>query len=1088
MRCRPMNGQQKNRWFHRSGSHAVVRSTGLMIHHGYKSLRRFLLLATGLLAVASCLLAATAWRLAQGPIDLGWLAARARAAFIDETGPIRVSFEGLELAWEGFHKGADHPLDLRVLHLAITDPAGGQLVAAPYAHLTFSLAGLLLGRIVPRTIEVDHAQVALTRETGGTVNFDAALDIGDAPDPAGLDLRRLSEQLAEPASTDHGHSRGILDQIQRAHFRNTEMTLRDRLSNLVVRTSSMDIDLVRSGNGHIRGSLQAPLALGNEQAALTVATELLPGGPSNIDLRLTPFRPAGVGRLPQALAFLSSADIPVSLDATVMIDGGFQARQFQATARLGEGQVKLGQGSIPVRQGFIALSGTLDKISISNGHLDFAQAAAGAAETADFSGSIIHVSDRITASLTVGIEQIDIADLPNLWPAAFAGSARSWVTEHVTAGMMNRGSASFVIEASDTLRNVVLTKATGELDGSNGVFTWLDNMPPVTHADVHLILLDPNTLDIHVSSGRQHVANRGADLSVDGQMHITGLSFDDQTAVIRTQIDGQISSALALLAEPRLHLLSAHPIDLKIGGGEASAILNVDFPLETKLRVDDVQIHANARLRHVHVLDVAGGQELADGAFDLDVDKDGLRLKGRAALATVPVTLDGTMDFNPGNPDQAVQRIAVAGQPTAAQLAAAGLPLKQVSGGPIAVTAVLTERRNGEGSVLVNGDLTQASLEVGPLAWSKPAGVVASATAVLVTAHGRLVRIERLGLRGDSLLLNGSANFVGGRIRSVQLDSIQLGRTQGHGSIDIGANDEIAIALQGAQLDLAPKLAEKTPVSDLSRGAATTTPIWTLNARFEHAILANGEGATGLLAQISGAGDSIRLLDIVGATEPGGRFSIKIEPAAGKRHLLVDARDAGRFLRGIDAIRALQTGHLTVSATFDSPLGFRPLAGTAVINDCIVQNSPLLGKLLQAITLYGLVDVLRGPGMAFSTVIMPFRYDGTNMNVDEAHADNPSLGLTADGRIGLASRQASITGTIVPAYFFNSLPGQLPLIGRLFSPEKGGGVFAARFGVNGPIDDPTIAVNAVSALTPGFLREIFSVFDKHGAGAPGPRQ
>jgi hypothetical protein len=143
----------------------------------------------------------------------------------------------------------------------------------------------------------------------------------------------------------------------------------------------------------------------------------------------------------------------------------------------------------------------------------------------------------------------------------------------------------------------------------------------------------------------------------------------------------------------------------------------------------------------------------------------------------------------------------------------------------------------------------------------------------------------------------------------------------------------------------------------------------------------------------------------------------------------------------------------------------------------VIRNSPLLGKLLQAITLYGLVDVLRGPGMTFSNITMPFRYDGASLVLTDAHANNPSLGLTAMGRIGLSSGQTSITGTIVPAYFFNSMLGQLPLVGKLFSPEKGGGVFAARFGVDGSIENPSITINPISALTPGFLRAIFGIFD-----------
>jgi hypothetical protein len=45
----------------------------------------------------------------------------------------------------------------------------------------------------------------------------------------------------------------------------------------------------------------------------------------------------------------------------------------------------------------------------------------------------------------------------------------------------------------------------------------------------------------------------------------------------------------------------------------------------------------------------------------------------------------------------------------------------------------------------------------------------------------------------------------------------------------------------------------------------------------------------------------------------------------------------------------------------------------------------------------------------------------------------------------------------------------------IFSPEKGGGVFAARYSVTGPLKSPQVSVNPLSALTPGFLRGLFGV-------------
>jgi hypothetical protein len=80
------------------------------------------------------------------------------------------------------------------------------------------------------------------------------------------------------------------------------------------------------------------------------------------------------------------------------------------------------------------------------------------------------------------------------------------------------------------------------------------------------------------------------------------------------------------------------------------------------------------------------------------------------------------------------------------------------------------------------------------------------------------------------------------------------------------------------------------------------------------------------------------------------------------------------------------------------------------------------------------------------------------------------------GLVDLADEQVNLQGTIVPAYFFNTLLGELPVVGRLFSPEKGGGVFAATYTVRGNLDDPSVGVNPLAALTPGFLRGLFGVF------------
>jgi len=121
------------------------------------------------------------------------------------------------------------------------------------------------------------------------------------------------------------------------------------------------------------------------------------------------------------------------------------------------------------------------------------------------------------------------------------------------------------------------------------------------------------------------------------------------------------------------------------------------------------------------------------------------------------------------------------------------------------------------------------------------------------------------------------------------------------------------------------------------------------------------------------------------------------------------------------------------------------------------------------------VDALSGPGLGFSRLIAPFTLTPETLTLGEARAFSASLGLTARGTLDRRRGSLAMEGTIVPAYIFNSLLGNIPIFGRLFSPEAGGGVFAATWRAQGPLEDPQVSVNPLAALTPGFLRGLFGI-------------
>ena len=206
-----------------------------------------------------------------------------------------------------------------------------------------------------------------------------------------------------------------------------------------------------------------------------------------------------------------------------------------------------------------------------------------------------------------------------------------------------------------------------------------------------------------------------------------------------------------------------------------------------------------------------------------------------------------------------------------------------------------------------------------------------------------------------------------------------------------------------------------------------------------------------------------------------------------RRSLTITAQDAGALLLALDVMEDMRGGRMSLTGTYDDSRPDHLLSGTAEVAEFGMRNAPALGKLLQAITVIGAVEALSGPDLRFTRLVAPFRYTPDAIELADARAFSTSLGMTAKGRIDLRRRLFDIQGTVVPAYFLNSLLGRVPLLGKLVSPETGGGLFAMSYGVKGPFADPAVWVNPLSGLTPGFLRGLFGAFEgTPGGGAAAP--
>ena len=132
-----------------------------------------------------------------------------------------------------------------------------------------------------------------------------------------------------------------------------------------------------------------------------------------------------------------------------------------------------------------------------------------------------------------------------------------------------------------------------------------------------------------------------------------------------------------------------------------------------------------------------------------------------------------------------------------------------------------------------------------------------------------------------------------------------------------------------------------------------------------------------------------------------------------------------------------------------------------------------MARLLALPSLTGLASTLSGTGLPFSTLRGDLVYSGSQVTIERMLAFGELLGITANGWIDIDRDRLELQGTVAPAYMINSLLGNIPVIGQLLG---GGsqGLIAANYRLSGATSHPAVAVNPLSALAPGILRQLFA--------------
>jgi hypothetical protein len=1034
-------------------------------------------------------LSALAWRLGQGPVEVPWLARQAEAAFNTADAPARLSIGEASLAWAGWREGHRSPLEFSLRRVRAIDGAGAVRAELPDAVVTLSLDWLLRGRVAPRALEIR----GLTLRAARTAEGDFSLGLGllgpaapDAPAPAGpaaaedAVLAILAELMQAPSETTP------LSALRRLRLIDTRLVVADAQ---LERTWSIDIaalSLTRRDRGGLDLSGSGVAALGPERVPLRLSG-MIEGASRDgqVTLSLPAIQPAALARAAPLLRPLAALDAPASVALDVRIAGLRLPSRAQARLRLGGGAIDLGAaGRVPLAaaEADLTLDGTV--LTLERAVLRPAPARIGAIPPViEASGAARLDGDAWQGEARLRVDRVALGDLPQHWPEGLARGARAWLAENVTAGVARDGAWRIALAGDVATGAVRVTAVEGSAEAEDATIHWLRPIPPAEGVRGRATFaLDAITIDIAAAQ------QSGTGIVVrEGSLRI-GFETDPETAEISLVTAGPLADVWALLRHPRLKLFERRPPAVAtLSGTLREARVQIGFPMLGDLPAEAVRVNASGRGTDVRVPRAILGRDLERGAFDFAADTDGLRLSGTATLAGIQLRLTQEADFRSGPPTQVVGRETVTGRADAAQLAGLGLDPRPLLEGQVGIDIRGETRRNGQARLQLRTDLTAARLAVDPLAWAKPPGVRATGEATIVLQNGALASVDAIRIEAPETLLRGRATNPRDNIpQRIEIQQGSLGRNRFTAEIapPAGRSGNWTVAMRGPVLDLAPVLA--APPAPLPGPQQPPGPGAVVDARFDRMLLAREQALTGVTAAARVDGHGVILqADLRGSVaNSAATFTMGIAREGALRRLRIASDDGGALLRAFGVLRTIQGGRLAVDATYAHARPNAPLSGNATLEEFAVRDAPALAKLLQAMTVFGVFEALDQRGLSFASLTAPFVLTREALVLNDARAFSVSLGVTAKGRIDRLRDTIDMEGTIVPAYVFNSLLGRIPVLGRIFSPEQGGGLFAATYRMRGPIADPAVTVNPLAALTPGFLRGIFGIGQEAAGSAP----
>ena len=1050
-------------WF--SGSWRTHMVASLKAHH--RGLIWALEAMAFVLAGGVIVLAAVAYRLEQGPIDVKFLTPQFIAWLDHQVAPLQVVVDDTSLRWSA----GDAELQIYIAGVSLIDKTGDVLATVPSVGFSLSLRSLLFAQIRPTVVTIDAPSIRLQRGPEG--NF--YIRPGPAPAAAPLPpLQEVIDDLDVLVQRDRELS-GTNRELRTVRLHDGTVWIDDQQAAKPWQIANLNIDTHRSAPQYLT-NYGADIVSGDDKAHVAGVVHFDVGTlQSDYRVALAPIVPAHwTWLLPPGSAGGKALDFPISAAISGDVDlarGVIGPVAFDADLQAGQLlDPRLEQGRFAFKRGKI-----VGKYDLSAGILRVDHAGL------DLGGPVVDGSVTLTQigratqaapmafGLDVAIHHVPRLGMEGNWPAILMPKTRAWVLDHVKTGELADLTLKALWEIHPELqRPFVKKKLDGAMRFKAVTLDYLHGLVPAigldatAKLDLERIAFDATQAQIATIKLRH------------GTAEIDGLNQPDAPSIMTLNLDlmGPARDGLTFLTAPRLHLADRIGIAPGDISGTLAGPIEIRFPIMKTgdTPVDSVEYRGKLHLTDAALLKGALGRDLTKGDVFVSFDRQHVEIAGDAAIASVPARLTWT-DFFAASARVRSRLHVEASVDDSGRSHLAIDPLPGSIHGPVDVVVDATVDRTKSTLANIRLDLAKAEVDLAEANWRKASGLPASLTMVATIQDGRWRRIRDMDAEGPAMDFQGELDFDNnGAVSRASSQHFAVGASDAAGLL-LRDNLGWHVTLSGRAIDATGYVDRFDQPSTPSERAKAPPVAVSISA----GTLILGPGRIMKSARFRGDffQTALQQGDLRARIGENGSLTFHLDRVEAGCKLKAVTDDMGAAARVINLSSHVAGGRATITGGCTRIDGTRHFIGRLEAKDYRLIQAPMLAKILSLSSLTSMASLLGGDGVPFTELSADLALTDGTMVINHGRAFGDAIGLVATGQYDFNSKQIALNGTLVPAYFLNGILGDLPVVGKLLAGGAGQGLFGANFKVGGAVSDPKITTNPLSILAPGPLRDLF---------------